>query len=316
MKYHYVGIDVGKYYLDVNTQEETFRITNDRQGFKALIQKIKKNSISKTLFVCEASGGYEKSLMDYLQKHSYLTHIAHANKVRAFAKSKGYLAKTDRIDSNVIYEYALTMSLEPTMKNESKESQIIGELLKRRNQLLSDKLGEVRRLDKIHNSFTKKSILSHIKWLEQEIKAIENEIKETSKTFKSIEKKIALLTSIPGVGHLAASYCIAFLPELGSYDNKSLAALVGVAPFNNDSGKKIGKRYIQGGRKHLRNILYMVAVVSTRWNPDLKAFYKKLRAKGKPSKVALIAVLRKLLNIMNSIISRQSPWQEKMPMVA
>lgn len=162
----------------------------------------------------------------------------------------------------------------------------------------------------------KKSVKSHIQWLEKEIQKLENELAKIRACAPALDQHTELLASIPGVGILSASYCAAFLPELGHYSPKQLSALVGVAPFNQDSGKRTGKRRIQGGRGVVRRILYLASIVAIRCNPDMKAFYKKLKEKGKPSKVAIIAVVRKLLGLMNSIVIRQKPWQENLVQIS
>jgi len=233
--------------------------------------------------------------------------------VRSFAKSKGCLAKTDKIDAKIIREYGMVMITEPDKFNVSPEAEKLGDLLKRRAQLVEDKKREKIRLEKSSRVENKKSIKSHIQWIENEIKAIEKYLEQIRQSSKEIKNSVGLLSSVQGVGTLTASYLTAFLPELGHIPAKSIVALVGVAPFNRDSGKWKGKRFIQGGRKTIRDIIYMVAVVCARFNPDLKKFYLELRERGKAAKVALIAVARKLLMLLSSIMKRQTPWEEKAP---
>jgi transposase len=261
-----------------------------------------------SLVICEASGGYEQPMAKALNQVGINVHIAHANKVRSFAKAKGYLAKTDKLDAKVIAEYGKIMELapkEPLTENTEK----IRELLKRREQLLDDKMAEQRRIDKVSPSI-KKSIQRHIKWLEQEINNIDSELALSIKQDEVNSEFHDLYTSVPAIGELTAHYLIAYLPELGHLSHKKISALVGVAPFNRDSGKHSGKRYICGGRKSLRKILYMAAIASLRWNKDMKAFYKRLTDSGKPTKVAITAIIRKLLCALNSISKRRSIWVE------
>ena len=175
---------------------------------------------------------------------------------------------------------------------------------------MNDRKREKNRRDKIKDKVIKTSVESHIKWLSDEIKNIDQQLNKYSQMI-DIKPMHDLLISIPAVGELVANYLIANLPELGLLNHKAIAALVGVAPYNRDSGSFNGKRFIHGGRKELRRMLYMSAIVSVRFNPDMKVFYKRLREIGKPAKVALIAVVRKLLSVINSIIKRQTPWQEK-----
>ena len=190
----------------------------------------------------------------------------------------------------------------------NKTTEKIGEKLRRREQLLSERKREHNRLDKELSKDVKKSINDHISWLDRKIKSLEKDLKELKKK-DEIKSNHDLLTSIPSIGDLVAHYLLAYLPEIGKLSNKALSALVGVAPFNNDSGKGQGKRFIQGGRSRLRQVLYMSGISGITFNSDLKAFYVRLKAQGKPSKVALIAVIRKLLTMANSVIKRQSPWE-------
>lgn len=313
MKYQYVGMDVGKEQLDVAMEHESYVFDNSPSGFKALQNTLKKGhrqSSAPVLVIAEASGGYEKNVLAYLRDTGYTTHRAHPNKVRAFARSKGYLAKTDKLDAKVLVEYGACFSLEaqPYLLCETTEK--IGELLKRRQQLLDDKISENHRLDKTTDPDTVHSIERHRDWLVEELKRLDNSLEEERKGNEAVNSHFELLTSVPSIGPLTALYCIAFLPELGEYEHGALSALVGVAPFNRDSGKSVGKRFIQGGRKIVRDKLYMAAISAIRCHPTLKPFYHKLREKGKPAKVAIIAVLRKLLTMLNSVARRQSPWQE------
>lgn len=320
MSYCYVGVDVGKFFLDIQLGESWVHVENNFAEFNKIKKKLdayRKLVKKEVVIVCEASGGYEREVMSYFREQNYMTHVAHAKRVREFAKSKGYLAKTDKLDAKVITEYAETMILQPDKVMHSKEAEKIEELLKRRDQLMKDKLREENHLEKKGgNDFIKKSIHTHLDWLKEEIKKVEAEIKKVNQASEEIRRKTALLTSVPGIGKLTANYCIAFLPELGHENSKQIAGLVGVAPYNNDSGKRKGKRFIQGGRKTLRNLLYMAALTSIRCNPDLKMFYERLKTKGKPFKVILIAVLRKLLMLMNSIMSRGYKWEQKPPLKA
>lgn len=310
----YIGVDVSKNTLDIFINEKNLNLPNSLQGINALLKefdKQKKQGNEISLVTCEASGGYEKVLVKRLCDKGIPTHVAHANKVRAFAKAKGLLAKTDKIDARLISEYACAMNVKADEKLLSESAQILGELLKRRAQLQDQKQREQNRLDKEYLPTVIRSINSHIRWLEKEIECIDKEI-ETQQMQEDMKFQMQLLTSIPGVGDLTAAYFLAFLPEIGRLEHKQIAALVGVAPFNRDSGLFRGKRFIQGGRASLRRILYMAALASVRWYSDMRLFYQRLRAQGKPVKVALVAVMRKLLLVMNSIMKRKTPWQEKL----
>lgn len=305
----YIGIDVSKATLDICYLDEVITIPNQLASIQQWIQKIKKYKCIE-LVVCEATGGYERILVKMLQKEGIPVFAEHANKIRAFAKTKGLLAKTDRIDAKLIAEYAYTMQPRSRQYSLSEDAEPIRDLLKRRNQLLDDKARETARIDKEPSARIKKFISKHIEFLDKQLEAIQKEIKQLSEK-GSIQEEVNLLTSIPGVGQQTALMILTLLPEIGSLENKSLAALVGVAPFNRDSGQFRGKRFVQGGRKTLRKALYMAAVAAVRWNKPLADFYHRLRAKGKPAKVAIVAVMNKLLAMANSVYKRKSPWIEK-----
>lgn len=254
----YVGVDVSKSKLDVSLNGTNLIIPNNLIGLSTLIEKLKEqtyvgNEIS--LILCEASGGYERLLIKTLFKEGYPVHLAHANKIRSFAKAKGYLAKTDKIDAHVISEYGCVISPMPDIKLLSESAEMLGELLKRREQLLDHKQAEKNRLDKERLPAVIKSIKSHVKWLEKEIQQLDTQI-EDQQIQEEFKDQIALLISVPGIGKLTASYLISFLPELGKINHKQIAALVGIAPFNRDSGTLRGKRFIQGGRAIVRKILF------------------------------------------------------------
>lgn len=306
MKY-YLGIDVSKEKLDVYFENEWQKINQTESDYKKLYQYIIKQN-KDIVVICEASGGYEKTFVHSLINKGINVHIAHANKVRAFAKAKGLLAKTDKLDARIIAEFGQVMSLEssPVL---SKSAEKIRELLKRREQLIADKQRELQRQDKVSLTI-KKSLKRHIKWLEAEIDKLNENLDEITRRDNEIARQVALYSSVPGIGNIVSYYLIAYLPELGTLNNKQLSALVGVAPFNQDSGKHIGKRFTRGGRTSLRNHLYMAAIVSIRWNSFIMPFYKKLRTNGKPAKLAITAIIRKLVCLVNSIAKRNYAWQE------
>lgn len=309
----YVGIDVSKHTLDIYLNNRNVSVENTVSGVADLVKQLQKQQNENNeigLIACEASGGYERLFVRELQKQEFPVHVAHANKVRAYARAKGLLAKTDKIDAQLISEYARVMTPAADEKLLSESAEILGELLKRREQLHDQKQREQNRLDKEYLLTVIKSIKSHIKWLEEEIEAIDKQIKE-QQAHINLKPAMELLISIPGIGNLTASYMLAFLPELGKLDHKQIAALVGVAPFNRDSGLFRGKRFIQGGRAILRKILYMAALASIRWYTEMRLFYQRLRKQGKPAKVAIVAVMRKLIIVLNSIMKRKTPWQEK-----
>ena len=308
----YIGVDISKSRLDIDWLGTPLSFDNNDKGIKSLIRKLEKlqHEMKLTSLIFEASGGYEKTLVRACHEASIPVHVAHANKVRAFARSKGLLAKTDKLDAVVLSEYGAVMKIQSDSIILSENAEKIRGLLVRREQLINDRQRERNRLDKIHDKDIKTSIKSHIKWLDKQIENIDKKSSEYCQT-QDVKPTHDLLTSIPSIGDLTANHLIANLPELGKISHKAAAALVGVAPYNRDSGNFRGKRYIQGGRGQLRRVLYMAAIVSVRCNRDMAVFYHRLKASGKPSKVAIIAVIRKLLTVINSVIRRQTPWQEK-----
>lgn len=308
----FVGIDVSKNKLDVHINGKNTVVYNNDKGFKKIVNLLReqeKNNNEIKLVICEATGGYETKLAKYMHKEGFPMRVAHANYVRYFAKSEGLLAKTDKLDARILARYGEQKNLSANFIERSAEEEELVDLLKRREQLQEDKNREENYLEHEHCLCIKKSIKSHIKWLKVELKKLEEQIELTRKN-KELQKTMELLVSIPGIGDISASYLIAFLPELGTLDHKKIVALVGLAPFNKDSGKYRGKRFIQGGRAALRRILYMNAVASVRWNKDMKVFYKRLLSRGKLKKVALIAVARKLVTTANSVMMRKTPWVE------
>jgi transposase len=311
----YIGIDVGKSNLDVHVNGQDINTANSDTAIKKLIKRFKKeesNGLTIKLIICEATGGYEELLVNLLAESGYPIHVAHPNKVRYFAKSQGQLAKTDRIDARILSEYGRLSQLQSNHKPVSAEQVELRSLLQRRRQLLDEKVRESNRLDKPITNACRHSIKSHIKWIEKEVKQIEKATKEQVEENQSLKEAIALLESIPGVGFLTAATVLTGLPELGELGDKELSALVGVAPMNADSGKYQGKRSIKGGRRVIREILYMATIASLRCNKVIKDYYHRLRAKGKPGKVAIVAGMHKLLRIINSVFKRQSPWEEEL----
>jgi transposase len=305
MKSSVIGVDVGKYELVVYWNAQYTTIRNDENEIQAWFKRNRVTLQEVELIVYEPTGGYERKLQKCLDLHRLPYRRVHANHVRAYAKATGILAKTDKIDAKVLSEFAVRMELTPkavvAIEPELKA------LLTRREQLIGMRLQEKNRLDTC-DAVLAKWIDKNIKQLSKQIEEIEKEIKDFTKKHPDIEKLLELYTSIPGVGKITALQLIVDLPELLEENDKVLAALVGLAPWNRDSGTKIGRRQTRGGRIRIRGLLYMAALVASRCNPEMKTFYLKLRQKGKATKVALIAVAHKLLGILRSIAQRQTPW--------
>ncbi len=304
MKSTVIGIDVGKHELAIFWQDKNFLLKNDEIEIEKWIEKQAGGLRQVSLIAYEPTGGYERKLQNVLQKKQLPHRRVHANHVRDYARASGVNAKTDRIDAKVIADYATRMEI--TAKAEIADPNLKA-LLTRRRQLIDMRTQEKNRLDTC-DPLIKKLIEKHVNHLTKEIGKVDKTIKECEVTKPKIKKLVDLYTSVPGIGRTVALQLVADLPELETADNKKLAALVGVAPWNHDSGLKSGRRRTKGGRTQVRSLLYMAALVAARFNPELNKFYNKLKQKGKASKVALIAIAHKLLYILRSIAQRQTPW--------
>lgn len=311
----FVGVDVSKDKFDIHYHGKEVCVTNNLKGLKKLLSLLhteiaRSNEIG--LIVCEATGGYENKLVKFMWANQMPIHRANPYRIRCFASAHGVIAKNDRLDAKVIAQYAEKMTPKADVAALEADKEALADLYRRREQLKQAKNGEFNRLDKELASSVVKSIKAHVKWLEKEIAKIETELEKLHKN-TSISQESELLQSVPSVGDITAACLIAFLPELGKSKDKQLAALVGLAPFVKESGKYSGKRQIQGGRAVVRTALYMAALSSIRHYREMREFYHNLLSKGKPKKLALTAVARKLLAVLNSVVTRQSPWQETCP---
>lgn len=303
----FIGVDVGKYDLEAyqDGQSSTQRFSNSTEGFDRLLSGFPDHV---AWIIIEATGGYEKNLQLYLQQAGYRVHVAHPVRVRAFATAHGIAAKTDPIDARVLAQYGRAMESLTAAANVEEITQLQS-LNRRRRQLVEARDAERSRIDKIVSPQALDSIERHLRWFTEEIHHIESEIDTLLEDHQELKSQVLLYESVKGIGRQTAVTLLTDLPELGDLEGKSITALVGLAPYARDSSTLKRHRKVRGGRIRVRNALYMAALVSTRHNPDLKQFYERLRAKGKPGKVALTAVMRKLLLILNAIAKRQTPWQ-------
>lgn len=310
----YVGIDVSKASLDVATSSSKtgWSVTNDLPGIRDLIARLK--PLHPTLIVVEATGGYEALVVAEL--YAVPLPIARVNpgRVREFAKSLGQRAKTDQLDAQILVQFAATLH-PPAVQLPSADAQHLAALVARRRQLLEMHTAEQNRLGTA-TSHVRDHVQKHLTWLETEIKALEREIQDQINHHPDWQAKTETLRTTPGVGRVTAFTLVAGLPELGQLNRKQIAALVGIAPMNRDSGRKRGKRFIQGGRAEIRSVLYMATLTATRVNPQIKTFYERLVKAGKEKKVALTACMRKLLTILNAMLKHSKPWQVKSPIAA
>jgi len=301
----YFGIDVSKQQLDVASSDGRYwQVSNDRAGHTQLREQFSVAGVA--LIVMEASGGLERDLAAGLAAAGLPVRIVNARASRHFAKASGLLAKTDRLDAKVLVSFAQALRLEPR-EPVSEQQRALGALIARRRQLIEMITMEKNRLWGAHAS-VKASVRRTIAWLEKQLKATDSDTDQALKQCGVWQGEGELLESGPGIARVTSLNLLATLPELGTLNRRQIAALVGVAPFNRDSGGWRGQRHVYGGRATTRSALYMAALVGARHNPVLKAFYQRLRWAGKPGKVALVACMRKLLTILNVMIRDRQPW--------
>jgi transposase len=305
----FVGIDVSKDSLEValrpsNTVQS---FTNDDEGIAQLIESLRPQQPALT--VLEATGKYERPVARALAVEGLLFNIINPRQGRAFARATGVLAKTDRIDALLLARFAEVLQPEArSLKDEQTEA--LSDLVIRRRQIVEMITAEKNRLA-LATKRVRRDIQVHIRWMEKRIEDINDDIDELIRQSPLWREKDKLLQSVTGVGPVLASTILASLPELGTLNRKQIAALVGVAPFNRESGRYKGKQKIQGGRASVRNVLYMGTVAGIRANPVLRTFYERLVAKGKPKKLALTACMRKLLVILNTMLKNGTCWQNQ-----
>jgi transposase len=303
----FVGIDVSKATLDVAIwqPEQSWQVSNDSQGARKLLQRLQE--LGPNLVVIEATGGYEKLIVAELVLAKLPVSVVNPKRVRDFARSVGQLAKTDKIDARILAQFAQAVRPIPRPLR-TEEEERLSALVSRRRQIIDMLTAENNRLGTAHQT-TRKRMEKHIEWLQQEVADIESEIDQFIQGTPLWKQKDELLRTVPGIGEVTAYTILADLPELGTLNRQEIAALVGVAPLNKDSGIKRGKRRVFGGRETVRNVLYMAALSAARFNPTIKTFYDRLIKAGKEKKVAIVACMRKLLVMLNSIIRHQRAWQ-------
>lgn len=302
----FVGIDVSKSTLEVRIEPlgESFQVANDDEGVKALCSRVKQ--LDLRLIVMEATGGLEMRAASELAARGLPLAVVNPRQVRDFAKATGQLAKTDRIDTQVLCGFgrAIGPAVRP-IKDEL--TQQLDDLVTRRRQLVDMRVQETARLHRA-SKVQAKSLKAHVAWLDKRIKQIEGDLASCLRNSDAWRVKDDLLQSIPGVGQITSHSVLSRCPEIGKLSRRQIAKLVGIAPLNNDSGKHRGERHIWGGRADVRSVLYMATVSAKRCNPLIKAFAEKLERAGKPYKVLMIACMRKLLTIMNAMIKNNMPW--------
>jgi transposase len=306
------GVDLSKHSLDcfLLPDKSAFRVTNDEAGIAQLDGRVRalRHTGARVLVVVEASGGYERLLHERLSASGVAVAIVNPKRVRDYARAIGRLAKTDRVDAQVLARYGLSEEPRPTPCPDRDRAEL-RELLAYRDQILAEIAARMQQLSGYRSPTLRDRAAQDIARLKREQYTLAREIAEKIAQTPALAAPARLLRSVPGVGPLVAAVLLAQVPELGQRDAKAIASLVGLAPFAQDSGTHTGRRTIQGGRPNVRSSLYMAALVAIRRNPVLQAFYDRLTTAGKPSKLALTACMRKLLVILNALIRTNTLWQ-------
>ena len=303
-----VGIDVSKDRLDgfVRPSNEAFGVARNSEGVAALVERMQ--ALRPKRIVLEATGGFEQVVAAALAAAGLPVVVINPRQIREFARALGYLAKTDRLDAEVIALFA--ERAEPEVRAlPDEQTRLLDELVTRRRQVVEMIVAEGNRARQLTGKRLIKRIERLRAVLQKELSEIEHELDEAIRATPIWQEKYELLISVPGVGDTLARTAIAELPELGTIASRPLSALVGLAPFNRDSGRWRGRRTIWGGRASVRAVLYMATLSAIRCNPLITAFYRRLRQAGKPAKVAIVACMRKLLTILNAMLRDQRPWQ-------
>lgn len=303
----FVGIDVSKAQLDVAQRPAGwFTVPNTEAGLTQLLAHLAAEP--PTLIVLEATGGVELPLTGALAAAGLPVVVVNPRQIRDFAKATGQLAKTDALDAQVLAHFADVVRPEPRPLPAA-QTQELAALVTRRRQLIDMLTAEKNRLASAR-LVVRKQLRAHITWLERALDQADRDLAEVLRQSPIWREKDELLRSVPGIGPVLATTLLANLPELGTLTHKQIAALVGVAPLNRDSGTLRGKRTVWGGRAQVRAALYMAAIVAARFNPVIRAFYQRLCAAGKAKKVALVACMRKLLTIVNAMLKHRTPWRQ------
>lgn len=310
----FVGIDVSKAHLDVAVlpQKRRCRVPNDDAGFDALATWL--GEPAGTLIVMEATGGYQISATAALATAGFDVVVANPRQVRDHARSRGRLAKTDKLDAEAIADFA-ERNRPAVRALPDEQTRLLQALMARRRQLLEMLTMEKNRLQQAPKALAKQ-IAKHVQWLKSELKQLDDDLDDQIRHSDLWREKDQLLRSVPGVGDVTSRTLLAELPELGQVNNKQIAALAGLAPLNRDSGKFQGQRIIWGGRASVRTALYMAIVSAIRHNPIIRAYYQRLKKLGKEPKVAMVACMRKLLVILNTMIKERQTWQPRLPQTA
>jgi transposase len=304
----FIGIDVSKARLDLysSANDDSWSANNNQSGVAEVVARL--HLLRPTLIVIESTGGLEMHLLTELLKAQLPAARVHPGRTREFARSKGLLAKTDKIDARLLAHFAQAIR-PPVTQLPSETQQLLNALSCRRKQVLDIIVAEQNHLSSAHVS-VRKSIEDLIVHLQQELEELERQIAQLIEQTPEFVELDKILRSAKGVGPVLSAKLLSALPELGKLSRKKIAALVGVAPYNDDSGYRRKKRRIKGGRADIRQVLYMATISAIRSNPSIKPFYEHLRKQGKPTKVAIVACMRKLLVILNAMARDRCPFRE------
>jgi len=306
----FVGIDVSKSTLDVCIEPavQTLHVAYDEAGISQIVGRLKE--VNPTLIVMEATGGLEVRIATELASKGLPVAVINPRQARDFAKATGQLAKTDQVDAAVLAAFA--KAIRPQVRPlKDEDTCVLDDMVSRRRQLINMRVQETLRLGTAASKPLQKNLTKHIVWLDKQIAQIDTDLTKRLRGSDVWRTKDDLLRSIPGVGAVTTLTMLAKCPELGTLNRREIAALNGVAPLANDSGKHRGKRFIWGGRADVRAVLYMATVSAIRCNDTIKAFAERLKKEGKPPKVVIVACMRKLLTIMNSMLKNNTPWNQK-----
>jgi transposase len=310
---HILAFEVSKHelVLHILPADNCERMANTptavRRALKRERSRNLKLGLGALLIVCEATGGYERHVLDQAVALGLPVHRAHGSRTRLFARFQGHRAKTDAIDARLLARYAQTTPDLPFYSPPGPELGALRALRRRRDDLLEMQRMELNRMEHALHPSVRASIEQHLVLLQAQVKTLEGEIATLIDTTEELRRKASLMNSVKGVGPSTIAACLAYLPELGTLSKAKVAAIAGLAPHANDSGQQRGHRHIGGGRKTLRAPLYMAALVATRFNPAIKRFAQALKARGKPQKIILTAVMRKLVVILNAVIKSGKP---------
>jgi transposase len=306
---NYVGVDVSKDFLDIYIHPSgmSCRIANTKKEITKFFKKHTTDNIEQ--IVCESSGGYEFLLLEIARKNSLKVWQVEPKRIRAFIVSEGIKAKTDKIDARLIALFASTKESTYSPIEPSKEQAELKVLSMRRADLQQMIVMEKNRLKHPQHALSKKPISTHIAFMEREVKEIDKKAEQIIVNDETLNAKKKILESIPGFGKVTILALLSCVPELGKIEKNQISALLGVAPFDNQSGQFKGQSSIKGGRRHVRKALYMASISAVRWNPPIKALYERLCNQGKPTKVAIVASMRKLGTIANTMVKNGTVWK-------